>query len=123
MCSSTAAGCHCQHYGSTGLEPETVCQQYKRVSAHSISCNIDTTELPESFHIYVYIYIYTYDKGVVFKEDKAARFTKTNIDQMRKGKVVGPVHQQSFKHLVQTMRKQPHTFGLRLDADTSIYRL
>ena len=31
--------------------PETVCQQYKRVSAHSISCNIDTTELPESFQV------------------------------------------------------------------------
>jgi len=35
--------------------PETVCQQYKRVSAHSISCNIDTTELPESFHILAYM--------------------------------------------------------------------
>jgi len=47
---STAAGCHCQHYGSTGLEPETVCQQSKRMRAHNISGNIGSTELPESFH-------------------------------------------------------------------------
>ena len=37
---------------------ETVCQQYKRVSAHSISCNIDTTELPESFQLYIYMITY-----------------------------------------------------------------
>ena len=59
-------GCHCQHYGSTGLEPEatwTFVQQYKRRAQHQLQQTDNRAAWIFSINIYIYILVYVKNLG------------------------------------------------------------